>query len=482
MERMKKVRMIPTPKRVSESGGRFPYKTELCLLHREFEEAAEVFADYARRLGLHFTISENAPIQIIRDAALGPEEYRLSAGNGKVKLFASDLVGANHAFASLLQLFEPDAVSPELVWIPDCEISDAPDCAYRGMMVDLARNWHDFSYLLSYVDFCYFYKISVLHLHFTDDQSYTLPSALFPALSTKGRCYTEGQIAELNRYAAARGVQLMPEIDVPGHCVSFQKEYPELFGTDGIICQTPQSIEAMQALFRELCEMFSASKYIHIGGDVAQIENWLKCPRCAEYAQDAGIDVRGEDQKLAAEKLYASFVMKMAEPVLAAGKIPVAWEGFCEQVNDLVSREILIMSWENYYQVTPALIRAGFRIINCSWNPMYIVTPEPAWPPREIYDWSIYKWKAVHPGSPYLGKELEIPPTRQVLGGQLLAWGDRIAASYPTVEEGVAAERRLLLERLPFLAENTWNRDKTISWEALSETAAELGARLEGLY
>ena len=188
------------------------------------------------------------------------------------------------------------------------------------------------------------------------------------------------------------------------------------------------------------------------------------------------------DQKLAAEKLYASFVMKMAEPVLAAGKIPVAWEGFCEQVNDLVSREILIMSWENYYQVTPALISAGFRIINCSWNPMYIVTPEPAWPPREIYDSSIYKWKAVHPGSPYLGKELEIPPTRQVLGGQLLAWGDRIAASYPTVEEGVAAERRLLLERLPFLAENTWNRDKTISWEALSETAAELGARLEGLY
>lgn len=102
------------------------------------------------RLGLHFTISEAAPIQIIRDAALGPEEYRLSAGNGKVKLFASDLVGANHAFASLLQLFERDAVCDELIWIPDCEISDAPDCAYRGMMVDLARNWHDFSYLLSY--------------------------------------------------------------------------------------------------------------------------------------------------------------------------------------------------------------------------------------------------------------------------------------------------------------------------------------------
>ena len=482
MERMKKVRMIPTPKRVSETGGRFPYKTALCLLHREFEEAAEAFVEYARRLGLHFTISEAAPIQIARDAALGPEEYRLSAGNGKVKLFASDLVGANHAFASLLQLFERDAVSPELVWIPDCEISDAPDCAYRGMMVDLARNWHDFSYLLSYVDFCYFYKISVLHLHFTDDQSYTLPSELFPRLPTRDRSYTEQQIAQLNRYAVARGVQLMPEIDVPGHCVSFQQEYPELFGTDGILCQNEQSVSAMQSLFGELCRMFPASKYIHIGGDEAQIENWLKCPRCAEYAQSVGIDFQTEEQKLTAEKLYVNFIGKMAEAVFAAGKIPVVWEGFSDQVNDLVSREILVMSWENYYQVTPSLLGAGFRIINCSWNPMYIVTPEPAWPPREIYDWSVYKWKAVHPDSPYRGKELEIPPARQVLGGQLLAWGDRIAASYPTVEEGVAAERRLLLERLPYLAENTWNRNKTISWEALSETAAALGARLESLY
>ena len=274
----------------------------------------------------------------------------------------------------------------------------------------------------------------------------------------------------------------MPEIDVPGHCVSFQQEYPELFGTDGILCQNEQSVSAMQSLFGELCRMFPASKYIHIGGDEAQIENWLKCPRCAEYAQSVGIDFQTEEQKLTAEKLYVNFIGKMAEAVFAAGKIPVVWEGFSEQVNDLVSREILVMSWENYYQVTPSLLGAGFRIINCSWNPMYIVTPEPAWPPREIYDWSVYKWKAVHPDSPYRGKELEIPPARQVLGGQLLAWGDRIAASYPTVEEGVAAERRLLLERLPYLAENTWNRNKTISWEALSETAAALGARLESLY
>ena len=84
-------------------------------------------------------------------------------------------------------------------------------------------------------------------------------------------------------------------------------------------------------------------------------------------------------------------------------------------MNDFVSKDILIMSWENYYQVTPELIHAGFTVINCSWNPMYIVAPEPAWTPQEIYQWTIYKWTPVHGGSPYIGKGLEISPTDLLL-------------------------------------------------------------------
>ena len=115
---------------------------------------------------------------------------------------------------------------------------------------------------------CYFYKVSVLQLHFTDDQSYTLPSKLFPKLSTENQSYTSTQIQGLVEYANARGVELMPEIDVPGHCRSFGEAYGDLFGTKGVICQHTDSMRAMKDLFAELCDMFPYSKYIHIGGCV----------------------------------------------------------------------------------------------------------------------------------------------------------------------------------------------------------------------
>ncbi len=479
MVNIENLQIIPTPKHVKCLGTRSFYKAEISAPHQAFQDAAEVFVTYADKMGMRFGWSETGAIAIRYDAELGAGAYRLLADGRTVKLFAADSAGANHAFATLLQIMEGCEEPAGNVTIPDCEIADAPDCSYRGMMVDLARNWHEFPYLIRYVDQCYFYKLSVLHLHFTDDQSYTLPSKLFPKLSTEGRCYTEEQISALNRYAHARGIQLMPEIDVPGHCVSFQEGYPDLFGTGGIICQHPQSIEAMQALFHELCAMFPASRCIHIGGDEAQIENWLKCPRCREYACAIGIDPAAEDQKLAAERLYAHFIGKMAEAVFAEGKIPVAWEGFAAQVNDFVSKDILMMSWENYYQVTPSLLEAGFQIINCSWNPMYIVTPEPAWTPQEIYQWTIYQWIPVHGGSPYLGTGITIEPSPQVRGGQLLAWGDRIAGAYPTAKEGVAAEARLLLERLPYLAENTWNIEKRVPFETIAKTSARINEKIE---
>lgn len=478
METIGKLRIVPTPKQVRAAGAVSLYKTELFLLHEEFKTAAEVFTEYAAALGIRFTFQKEGAFRIARDPALSPGSYRLEAGNGRVTVSASDSTGANYAFATLLQMMKTEAGESGNVFLADCDMIDAPDCSYRGMMVDLARNWHDFSYLLDYVDLCYFYKISVLHLHFTDDQSYTLPSALFPKLPTEGRSYTPEQIRQLNLYAEARGVSLMPEIDVPGHCVSFQKEYPHIFGTQGIICQHPETLEAMQAIFHELCEMFPYAKYIHIGGDEAQIENWLKCPQCAEYARSIGVDTAAKDRKPASEQLYANFVSKMADAVFSKGKIPVAWEGFSAQVNDLVSKRIILMSWENYYQVTPDLIRAGYQVINCSWNPMYIVTPRPVWPPEEVYRWNIFRWIPVHGGSPYIGTGLEIEPTDQVIGGQLLAWGDQIPSAFPTIEEGVAAERDLLLERLPFVAENTWNKAKSVSFEDITAASAQINDKL----
>lgn len=432
-----------------------------------FAHALTTLTDFARRThALSLTANDNASIRFENDASLPTEGYTLAITADGVIVRASDDKGAQNAAVTLIQLMEKDG---DRLSLPVCTIEDAPECSWRAVMVDLARNWHDFSMLLEYVDLCRFYKIRSLHLHFTDDQSYTLPSRLFPKLSTEGRSYTVEQIQELNEYAALRGVELIPEIDVPGHTTSFSAGYGDLFGTDGIICLSDESMTAMKSLFRELCEMFPHSPYIHTGGDEAAILKWTECDKCLAAFRARDVDVDNMDKKALSQIMYATFVKEMCKEVLACGKTPVVWEGFAAEVNHMIPREAVLASWENYYQTTPSLRDAGFRLINCSWNPMYIVYPATYWSQEDVYNWNVYTWKPMHEGSPYIKTGLAIEPTEQVEGGQLLAWGDHIANCFPdNIAAGVRGEMQIVEERTPGLAENTWNRIKRTDWVEFS--------------
>ena len=117
------------------------------------------------------------------------------------------------------------------------------------------------------------------------------------------------------------------------------------------------------------------------------------------------------------------------------------------------------MSWENYYQSTYELLDAGFDIINCAWNPLYIVTPKKMWSPDEILDWNIYKWGAIHPDSPYCNKMFEIDRSykKRILGAQLHAWGDRILRDFPDPHDGHEEEKNNVAQRLPAFSVNVWS-------------------------
>lgn len=440
----------------------------------EFVEAIIAFKQYVQAM-YHLelkTVGDQPVVRIKKVSRLEKEAYELMINEEGVMILASEACGVNHAFATLLQLMEEE--NGKMV-LPALSVSDKPDALYRGLMVDLARSWHPISYLFSYVDMCYYYKLSVLHLHFTDDESYTLPSSLYPNLSTAGRSYTRGEIRALVEYAHNRGVQLMPEIDVPGHCKCFASAYGEIFGTRGVICQHEASIKAMKALFSELCDMFPYSRYIHIGGDEAyHKDEWGKCPECLAYARTLGLDPDTEDKEMLTQHMYAHFVGEMAQTCMNKGRQPIVWEGFSKEVNEWVSRDIWVMSWENYYQITPDLLAAGFQIINCSWAPMYVVAPECMWSQKDILEQSIYRWRAMHPSSPYREEPYDAPADAAVLGGQLLAWGDHIVKDYPSAAEGVQDEWYKLLERVPMVAEKTWNVQDPASYEAIKPIAEEL--------
>lgn len=460
--------LIPQPKTVVRGSGTVSFAAtvsgDFMLLH-------DSLTDYVRRLfGITLSEEYSGAIRFTADSAFKGEAYALYAENGCAEIRAWTKDGARNGMATLLQLL---FVQNGTLCLPAVRIEDAPDCAFRSVMIDLARDFHPFSYLLSYVDLCMLYKIPVLQLHFTDDQSYTLPSRLFPKLSTPGRHYTFAEIDALNRYAASRGVHIMPEIDVPGHCRAFCQEYGDIFGKDGIITRTEQATTAMQQLFCELCDMFPQSERIHIGGDEAAIAKWTEDPACRDYALSQGIDFDMEDKRLLADRLLADFVEKMAETVISKGRIPMAWEGFSADVNDYVTRELQLMSWENLYQTTPSLLEAGFNIVNSSWIPMYIVTPVAYWTQEEAFNWNTRTWGAMHPASPYHDKKLTVQDSPQIIGGQLLAWGDVIMEKYPNLEDGLSEERELVSQRAPMLAENTWNKEKIRDYADILEAYRE---------
>ena len=454
--------LIPRPKFVETESPAGNRKLPLYVRANMYPCPAQTLCDFVNRIRpetLSVGDCEEA-ITFCQNGALEPAAYEIIIDDTRVTITSGDEEGAFNGVSTLVQLLDREG------YVPFVRISDGPSCSYRSVMLDLARVWHDFDLILQYIDLCRFYKIKVLHLHFTDYQSYTLPSRLFPKLSTPGRSYSPEQIRRLCDYAKLRGVELVPEIDVPGHCVAFQQHYPDTFGTDGIIRFSERAIDSMKQLFGELCDMFPDSKYIHIGGDEAEIGRWLDHHENFDFYRSLGIEPEGQDTAYVKERLYAAFVNEMANAVFEKGKQPIAWEGFKECVNEFVRKDLIMVSWENYYQTAPSLLKAGFQVINCSWQPLYVVTPRSFWSEREVFDWDVTTWIPVHDQSPYCGSFVKVEDTPQIMGAGLCVWSDRIEQFYgDQIREGVKDEFELVKGRLPALSENAWNRTKVRSFD-----------------
>lgn len=437
---------IPMPKEVigADDNGKFEYVSFKATISasENVQIYADSFCNIVKKVhGITVEYGEGG-IVIALDRLLGKGMYRLTV-NDTINITAGDTDGINYALATLVQLMTPECT------VPKVEISDSPDCEYRSFMLDIARQWHDFEVLLKYVDLCYLYKVKFLHLHFIDDQSYTLPSKILPRLSTEGRHYTFEQIKQLNEYAFARGIEIIPEIETPGHSKAIIAAYPDIFGcelTEGaeppkyenIMCVgKPGIMEALNDLVDEIIEMFPNSRYLHIGGDEAKIERWNKCPYCIEYMRENGID--GE------KALYTHFIKLMTNLVLSKGITPIVWEGFPKEGAEQLSRDILVVAWESYYHFANELVEEGFNIVNGSWKPMYI-TPTAGWIPQEIMAWSIYDWYHFWVKSEARLNPIHLPKTPQVKGGIFLSWECNYEQEQPRVKKNLAA-----------LSARTWN-------------------------
>ena len=404
------------------------------------------------------------------DASLDSGECIIEADRA-CRIAAYDESGLFRAASILAQIAE--RTCDKLIRIPKCVISDKPDSPFRGFLLDCARRWHPVDYLYRYVDLCSLISINRFIIHFTDDESYTLPSDVFPRLPSEGRHYTKEELRALDSYAASRGVMIVPEIDMPGHSAQFALKYPDIFGRCGIMDANDDVFDALARLYEEAASFFPSSEFIHVGGDEAVLGRWLDSEKTAEYMKKNSIpDIVA---------LYGHFVGRVCDEVLKLGKTPIVWEGFGKSANDIVSKDVLVISWENHYQTAVELSDAGFRLLNASWRPLYCVSPWQKWSPEEILtDWNKYSWNHWWEQSKAYEHGVALPRDAAVDGGIYCAWGDYLK-NYESSRLACQLEFASVKPRLCAVAEKLWN-DADADVEKFNASYGAITSLLERVY
>ena len=278
------------------------------------------------------------------EASLGKDAYRLAVTPGGVHLASGGREGRLYGQATLRQLQDQLAAQPE--GIPCGVIKDKPRYPWRGLMVDPARHFIPLADLKKFADLMAYYKFNKLHLHLTDNQGWRLPVPGYPRLKSVASkraesfgnrtphegMYTREELKELVAYCAERGIEVIPEIDLPGHNQALAAAYPEFFcfpdpgtkvrTTGGVslhlVCpHKPEIWKFYSAVFDALKDIFP-SKIVHLGGDEAPLEKtWEKCPLSVKYRQKKGMKDVHEELK--------EFEGKMASMLAARGKRPQLW-------------------------------------------------------------------------------------------------------------------------------------------------------------
>lgn len=311
---------------------------------------------------------------------LGEEGYQLSISSDQLILSAYKHHGIFNGIQSVLQLLPPEikskTVQADATWSINCiEVTDKPQFAWRGLMLDVSRHFFTKQEVKKFIDQMAEYKYNVFHWHLTDDQGWRLEVKSLPRLTaigawraprvgnwwerepqlptdslSYGGYYTTEDIREIVEYAQQRYVTIVPEIDIPGHSMAALSAYPEISCTGGpfhvnvgntfytkiensLCAGNEQTFEVLDSVFAEVARLFP-SPYIHIGGDECYKGFWEKCSKCK---------IRMQKEHLKnLEELQSYFVKRVAAMVQKRGKQVIGWD---EILEGGLAPEAIVMSW-----------------------------------------------------------------------------------------------------------------------------------------
>ncbi len=487
--------LIPSPSKIavsSKSSYRLSPSESICIsdsiLYAEAEELKRVIE---KRSGYSSQIIVSShpgkkQIRLTLDSTLSElESYTLSITPKYIQITGKTRTGIFYGIQTLDQLLLGDGGQQPHTTLSCLEIEDAPRYSYRALMLDPARHFIPIAEVKRFIDLMARYKFNILQLHLTDDQGWRVEIKKYPELTRTGAFrnpkggdqgpdngfYTQEELRDLIEYAAARHIEIIPELDIPGHTVAAIHTYPSLgclqpenhpirFGetADRTLCASSEQVYEFYANVLQEISMLFPSKYIHLGGDEAVIDkNWGQCPQCQKLMNTLGYrEVR---------ELMGYFFGRIHQLVQQQGKEMMLW---CELDNIRLPaheflfpypKEAILFTWR--MGLTPKTIEltgnAGIKLIASPGEHCYLDYPQYKGDLPEFRNWGMpllpleqaYRWDP--------GYGLPAEKQKHIIGVAGLLWGEAL--------QDINRITYMAYPRALALAEAGWSKMENRSWD-----------------
>ena len=394
------------------------------------------------------------------------EAYRLEIFPDQIRLIAAAGTGAYRGLQALRQLFL-SAYNENAVSIQCGVIEDKPRFPWRGFMLDCARYFYSVEFIRKLLDNLSLHHINIFHWHLSDDQGWRLPVAQYPLLteigsrrldsrnnnSYKGGFYTEAEIRDIVSFAAERHIEVVPEIDLPGHASAILAAYPGLGCTGGpyrveerygvfedVLCAGNDNIfHLAQAVFDALAGLFP-SEYVHIGGDEVRFNRWAECPKCQKRLAQLGLD--------SPPQLQSWITSRLVQMLNSMGKTAIGWDEVLDNTEKFPLPDgIIVQSWRSEEGCRKAA-SAGRRVIMSPYYGGCYLDYKHYDDPEEPGQLSVNTVAMSHNMEP-VPRDMDENSASLVLGGQGNLWSEIIYA-------GKIAEY-MIFPRICALAETFWS-------------------------
>lgn len=416
---------------------------------------------------------------------LGDEGYQLTVDNHVILVSARTETGLFYAFQTLFQLAPANAGSeqPVAIAVPGVKITDYPRFEWRGSHLDVCRHFFNIDEVKKHLDVMALYKLNKFHFHLTDDHGWRIQIDKYPLLTevgawrvdrsdvpwgeaeeakegeerSYGGYFTKDQIREIVAYAAARHIDVVPEIEMPGHSSAILTAYPQFACDDypycvalgpywppkAILCGGNDTVMTfLKDVFDEVMELFPY-EYVHLGGDEAYKDNWRVCPKCQQKIRNLGLANE--------EELQAWMVAEIEKEVNKHGKKIIGWD---EILDGGVTPTATVQSWRGAESAIKAA-QLGNEVVMSPTAFCYFdyYQDEPETQPKAIGGYvPLGKVYAFEP----IPDTLTAEQAKCIKGAQCNLWSEFIF-TYDHAEY-------MLLPRLCALAETVWTPKERKDW------------------